>query len=182
VASLTTPVASLASSVEWASIRGRAVTRDVTELAASVALHGLSLAIASEVVRATALVAAGSATTGEATAATGKATSEGRASSTATDRSHGSGTGSRAAPLFIVSVYVVRECKDEELTYGKVARLAARVAATVGSTTADAEGRAVSLNVTKTLAVVALLGCTCCKQSNSTTCCLNQGLLSVVLG
>jgi hypothetical protein len=108
VTSLTAPVASLASSVERASVRGRAVTRDVTELTASVALHGLSLAIASEVVRATALVAAGSATaSSEATAATGKATSEGRASSTATDRSDGSGAGSRAAPLFIMSVYVV---------------------------------------------------------------------------
>jgi hypothetical protein len=68
------------------------------------------------------------------------------------------------------------------LTYGKVARLTARVAAAVGSTTADAEGRAVSLDVTKTLAVVALLGCTRCKQLSSTTCCLNHGLLSVVLG
>jgi hypothetical protein len=107
VASLTAPVASLASSVERASVRGRAITRDVTELAASVALHGLSLAVASEVVRATALVAAGSATTSEATAATGKATSEGRASSTATNRSDGSGTGSRAAPLFIILVYAI---------------------------------------------------------------------------
>jgi uncharacterized membrane protein YecN with MAPEG domain len=44
-----------------------------------------------------------------------------------------------------------------------VTRLAARVAATVGGTTADAKSRAVGLDVTKTLAVVALLGWIWCK-------------------
>ena len=53
------------------------------------------------------------------------------------------------------------------LTYGKVTRLTARVAAAVGSTTADAESRAVSLDVTKALAVVALLGYCRCKCSAS---------------
>jgi len=67
-------------------------------------------------------------------------------------------------------------------TYGKMTRLAARVAAAVGSTTADAEGRAVSLNVAEALAVVALLGCVCCKRSSSITSCLIHSLLSVVLG
>lgn len=67
-------------------------------------------------------------------------------------------------------------------TYGKVTRLAARVAAAVGGATADAEGRAVSLNVAEALAVVALLGCTCCKPLSSITCCVNYSLLSVVLG
>ena len=103
MASLATPVAGLASSVERATVRGRAVTGDVTELAASVALHGLSLAVASEVVRATALVAAGSAATGETTTAASEATSEGTAS-TATDGLDGGSTRSRAAPLFLVSV------------------------------------------------------------------------------
>lgn len=42
-------------------------------------------------------------------------------------------------------------------------RLAARVAATVGGTTADAKSRAVGLDVTETLAVVALLGWIRCK-------------------
>ena len=74
------------------------------------------------------------------------------------------------------------ERKPVESTYGKVTRLAARVAAAVGGTTADAEGRAVSLNVAEALAVVALLGCTCCKRLSSTTRCLNHSLLSVVLG
>jgi hypothetical protein len=54
----------------------------------------------------------------------------------------------------------IQRRKGRRLTYGKVAGLAARVAATVGGTTADAEGRAVSLDVAETLAVVALLGWT----------------------
>lgn len=44
------------------------------------------------------------------------------------------------------------------ITYSKVAGLATVVAAAAGASTAQAEGRAVSLDVTKTLAVVALLG------------------------
>jgi hypothetical protein len=103
VASLAAPVAGLSSSVERTAVRGRAVTGDVTELAASVALHGLSLAVASEVVRATTLVAAGSAATSETTTAAREATTEGSAG-TATDGLDGSSTGSRAAPLFFVSV------------------------------------------------------------------------------
>lgn len=100
VASLTAPVAGLASGVERATVRGGAVTGDVTKLAASVALHGLSLAVASEVVGTTALVAAGSTATGETTAAASEATAEGSASTTA-NRGNGSGTGGRAAPLFL---------------------------------------------------------------------------------
>lgn len=69
-----------------------------------------------------------------------------------------------------------------ESTYGEVTRLAARVAAAVGGTTADAEGRAVSLNVAEALAVVALLSCTFCKRLSSIAGCVNQSLLSVVLG
>lgn len=42
--SLTALVASLASSVERTTIRSSAIPGDMTELAASVALHGLSLA------------------------------------------------------------------------------------------------------------------------------------------
>ena len=100
VASLTAPVAGLASSVKRATVRGRAVTGDVAKLAASVALHGLSLAVASEVVGTTALVAAGSTATGETTAAASEATAEGSASTTANGGNGGS-TGSRAAPLFM---------------------------------------------------------------------------------
>jgi hypothetical protein len=103
VTSLTAPVAGLASSVERATVRSRAITRDVTKLAASVALHGLSLAVASKVVGATALVAAGSTATGETTAAASEATAEGSASTTA-NRGNGGSTGSGAAPLFCVSL------------------------------------------------------------------------------
>ena len=59
---LTAAVASLSSRVERATVRGRAVAGDVTQLAAGVALHGLGLAIARKVVRSTALVAGGGAT------------------------------------------------------------------------------------------------------------------------
>jgi len=44
------------------------------------------------------------------------------------------------------------------VTYGNVTDLTAGVAATTGWTTAQAKSWAVSLDVTKTLAVVALLG------------------------
>lgn len=115
VASLATPVAGLASSVERAAVRGRAVTGDVTKLAASVALHGLSLAVASEVVRATALVAAGSTATSETTTATSKATPEGSAG-TAADRLNGSSTRSRTAPLFLVLVLWARNSQRNRRT------------------------------------------------------------------
>lgn len=75
-----------------------------------------------------------------------------------------------------------KECKLAGSTYGKATRLTARVAAAVGSTTADAEGRAVSLDVAEALAVVALLGCTYCKRLSSITRSVNHSLLSVVLG
>ncbi len=82
VPGLSALVASLPSRVRRAAVRSRAVARDVAQLAASVALHGLSLAVASEVVGAAALVArrgavrlhAGEATTTSATEAAGAAT------------------------------------------------------------------------------------------------------------
>jgi hypothetical protein len=84
VAGLGTLVADLAGGAEGAAVGGSAVTGDVPELAAGVALHGLSLAVASEVVGTTALVAGGGAgvaleTTTEATleAATASAASGG---------------------------------------------------------------------------------------------------------
>jgi hypothetical protein len=57
VASLTALVAGLAGRVERAAVGRGAVARDVSKLAAGVALHGLSLAVTREVVGATALVA-----------------------------------------------------------------------------------------------------------------------------
>lgn len=57
VAGLTAPVAGLAGRVERTAVGSRAVAGDVTKLATSVALHGLSLAVASEMVRSAAFVA-----------------------------------------------------------------------------------------------------------------------------
>lgn len=57
VAGLAALVAGLASSVKRATVGSGAVTRDVAKLTASIALHGLSLAVSCEVVGPTALVA-----------------------------------------------------------------------------------------------------------------------------
>ena len=109
----------------------------MSKLAAGVALHGLSLAIPGKVVGTTALVAGGSAGAGETTATTEAATvattSDGRTSTTHVDTG-----GVRASA-------------------SQVARLAAVVATTAGSGTAQAQGRAVGLNVAEALAVVTLL-------------------------
>lgn len=77
MSSLTASVAGLTSRVEWAAVRSLAVAGDVAQLAACVALHGLSLAVPGEVVWATALVAAGSTAAGtiSESATTTKATS-----------------------------------------------------------------------------------------------------------
>ncbi|KEQ57968.1 uncharacterized protein M437DRAFT_60492, partial [Aureobasidium melanogenum CBS 110374] len=93
VTSLAASVASLAGSVERATVGSSALARDVAELAASITLHGLSLAITSEVVGTTALVA------GSRTRATRETTTEAttRTRSTATKTS--SSTGSRASAL-----------------------------------------------------------------------------------
>lgn len=70
VAGLAALVAGLAGSVERAAVRSRAIAGDVAELAASVALHGLSLAVACEMVGSAALVAgSGTSTANEATTA-----------------------------------------------------------------------------------------------------------------
>lgn len=136
VADLTTAVAGLAAlAVEWATIWSGAITRDVSKFAASIALHGLSLAIASVVVRATALVAGSCAW--HATAIT---TSEPTSSPT------------EAACRWCAASRGAVACKMTWLT--------ARVAAATRST-AQAQSRAISLNVAKTLAVVALLRLGC---------------------
>lgn len=110
-----------------------------TKLAAGVALHGLSLAVASEVVGSAALVAGGRArTASEATAETAIAAT-GRTRTT-----HAGGVGAVA---------------------GKMADHPAAVAAAAGAGTAQAERGAVGLDVAETLAVIALLGCCYCCQS-----------------
>jgi hypothetical protein len=144
----------------------------VAELATGVALHGLSLAVTGEVVGATALVASGGA--GIALEAAAEAL-EATAGASGTASAGGSGVGAVALERSAC------ECRHEAKvsTYSKVAGLTAVVAAAVG-TTVQAQGGAISLDVTEALAVVALLSCRELERSV-----LNTGegaLLSVVRG
>lgn len=149
VAGFAAAVAGLAGSVEWAAVRSGAVTGNVsygksvtlhriqttilTELATGVALHGLSLAITGEVVRSATLVASSRAS------AASEAAPE--ASITAT------GSASTAAHSWVGAVA------------GKVASDTAAVAASAGTSSAQSQRRAVSLDVSEALAVIALLRC-----------------------
>jgi len=133
MASLTTSVARLASRVQWATVGSSAVAGNVTKLSAGIALHGLSLAIAGEVVRAAAFITGRGAVADKAT--------------TAADEAATSGT----------SATPDRSCARSRAVASKVTDLAAGVATTSLRTTAHAESRAISLDVSETLAVVALL-------------------------
>lgn len=82
MAQLTALVAALASGAQGTTSGSSAVFGDVTNLSTSVALDSLSLAVASEMVGSTALVASGRAATGEAT--TWEATETATANGTAT--------------------------------------------------------------------------------------------------
>jgi hypothetical protein len=163
VASLGALVADLAGRAEGATVGRGAVTRDVAKLAAGVALHGLSLAVTGEVVGTTALVAGCGA--GVAAESTAESTLE-TAASTGTATSGGTGRGSTSSGSSGVGAVA-----------GKVTGLAAVVAAAVG-TAVQAQGRAVSLDVTETLAVVALLGLSGTGQRAGAR--LVAGLLAVV--
>lgn len=133
----------------------------MTELAASVALHGLSLAVASKVVGSTTLVARSrTGTTNEAATASGVSAISATASSNRAATAH------------------VDTCRVRAST-SQVARLAAVVAATAARTaTAQTEGWAVCLDMAKTLAVIALLGLGSARQRASIR--LVAGLLAVV--
>lgn len=133
MASLAAAVAGLTRGVEWAAVGGRAVAGDVAQLAASIALHSLSLAVACKVVRSTALVASGRTASSESTPEAAVSTT-GSASST----SHSS-AGVRAVAC-------------------QVAGEATGIASSACASSAQAQRGAVSLNVAKALAVVALLG------------------------
>ena len=133
-----------------------AVTRDVAELAASVALHGLRLAVAGKVVGSAALVAAGRALRSGVEGRAGKL-----GESTAVD---GAATGNDST--MGVGASALQKCQRQVLqqprgrwagTYNEVTGLAALVASTSRRGTAKAECRAVGLNVAEALAVVALL-------------------------
>jgi hypothetical protein len=138
VSSLTALVAGLSSGVERATVGSGAVSGDVAELAAGVALHSLSLAITGKVVGTTALVAGGRArAASEATSAvaTRETTTAHRSTAAHGARTNRVGTST-----------------------SKVTGLATVVASTAGTGAAQAESRAVSLDVAETLAVIALLG------------------------
>jgi hypothetical protein len=134
---LTTLVAGLTSRVERAAVGSGAVAGDVAQLAASIALHGLSLAVSSKMVGATTLVTGGgTSTASETTAAeaTTISTSGNRSASAHADTSR---VGARP---------------------GQMPRLAAVIAASTCAGATQAESRAVSLDMAQALAVVALFG------------------------
>ncbi|KAI7169835.1 hypothetical protein KC316_g14382, partial [Hortaea werneckii] len=154
VAGLAAPVAGLAGRVGGAAIGRGAVTADVAELAAGVALHGLGLAVTSEVVGTTALVALSSAVVLDTSVAAAEATA-GSTSATTDWGNRGSAWSWAVALIMLVSRSSGRRAR-KKCTYRNVAILAARVAAVVAGATAQAQSRAVSLNMAKALAVVAL--------------------------
>jgi hypothetical protein len=165
VTSLAALVAGLAGSVKRAAVGGGAVTGDVTQLATSVAFHGLSLAVTGEMVGATALVASGrTRATSEAAATTeaaGVSTTSHRGTTAKCSRADGVGA-CALRKLSSVRCYHSRKSNchgisEASSTYSKVARLTTVVAAAAGAGAAQAEGRAVGLNMTESLAVVALL-------------------------
>ncbi|KAI0420719.1 hypothetical protein F5X98DRAFT_15770 [Xylaria grammica] len=140
MAGLAALVAGLTGRVEGAAIRGGAIARDVAKLATGIAFHSLGLAVPGEMVGATALVAGRMArATGETTASiTTKTATSGRRTTT-----HVNTGRAGASPC-------------------KMARLPTVVAAAVSAGGAtQAEGRAISLNMAQSLAVVALLSLRC---------------------
>lgn len=133
MAGLTTLVAGLTRSVQRAAIGGGTISRDVAELAAGIAFHGLCLAIAGKVVRATALVA------GSRSGATGES-STGRETSVAT-------TGDGGSTSTHTDTDTDTDTSGVRARSGQVARLAAVIAAPVSSGAAQTESRAIGLNM-----------------------------------
>lgn len=141
VAGLTTLVASLSGRVQGTAIGSRAVARDVTELAASIALHGLSLAITGKVIRSTTLIAR----------------SRARATNKSTPAASKSSITTTARTNWAATAHV--DTSGVRASASQVAWLTAVVAATTsGTATAQTKCWAVGLDMAKTLAVVALLG------------------------
>ena len=158
VASLAALVARLAGRVEGTTIRSGAIPGDVAELTAGVALHGLSLTVASEVVGATALVASSSTGTGKATTAEARAavaTAHNRAATAHRGHTRDAGHASHAGDTGHTGN---GDTRGGRAGAGQVPGLATVVATTAGTGTRQAQGRAISLHMAETLAVVALLG------------------------
>lgn len=172
VASLAAAVASLASAVQWTAIWRGAVPGNVAKLAASIALHGLGLAVTSKVVWTTALVTSRSTVgTGETTSETATVSATSWSSSATAGRcSSGSSIGGWAVALLTLVNGAVHA---ERATYCEMASLTARVAV-AGTTSASAQSQswAVGLDVAEALTVVALLGCIHCEYVHSRDCCV----------
>jgi len=148
MARLSALVASLACSVERATIGSRAVARDVTQLPTGVAFHSLRLAISRIVIWPPTLVARCGSVSRHVEAATSlKASSSPKPSAVAT-----SSWGSHHRLCCGIGVWTVSS---------KVSRLSAGVAIATSSLSADPQGWTVRLNVTKALAVIALLSIGC---------------------
>jgi hypothetical protein len=116
VTSLGALVADLTGGAERATVGSGAVTRDVTELAAGVALHSLSLAVAGEVVGATALVAGSGArvateATAEASARATGATTSGTSGDTTSRAGGGTGSGTSSGRAGAVALGIVSHCR-----------------------------------------------------------------------
>lgn len=141
VTSLATAVAGIASSVEWAAVGSGAVTGDVTQFSTGVAFHSLSLTISCEVVWSTALVAGGRT----------RATSKGAPSTKSTKS-----TKSTAGRATSSSSHASSRAGVRAVT-GQMSGQATTIASSAGTSSAEAQSRAISLNVSEALTVIALL-------------------------
>lgn len=135
---LTTLVAALPSGVQRPSIRCGTVTRNVTQFAARIALHSIGLTVSGIMIWSSAFVASGRTVGCNVESTTSRVSTTTNKSSTSTSHGRGRVRGWAAA--------------------SKVTHLATRVASATLSTTAQAQGWTVSLDVAKALAMVALLG------------------------
>lgn len=151
VARLAALVARLAGRVERAAVGRRAVARNVAQLAAGIALHRLRLAVASKVIRPAALVA------GRRTERTGP--SLGREAAGHRRGGPGEPGDGRVGAVALERVSIRRTMVGVRGgTHSQVANAVAVVAPVgAGRTAAQAEGGALGLDVSETLAVVALL-------------------------
>lgn len=149
LSSLATLVAGLASSVQRTTVRSSAIPRDVSELAASIAFHCLSLAVSCKVVGTTALVA------GSWTRATCKSTTRSESATESTTRRSANTTAtwnrtwtSWAGAGALKNPSAIFQCNVSLKTYSQVSWLTTVVASTAGSSTTKTKGWAVGLDVT----------------------------------
>ena len=174
--SLAAPVASLPSCAQRTTIGRSAIPADVAQLPASVAFHGLSLAVSSVMVRPAALVASGRPHAAEPApsepTANADADTNADAVSSATDtaRSPTKCVSGRAIPslppaaaarpasqLFLPSPLFLLFIRVRRGSY-QMAGITAIVAPGTSSCSGESQRGAIGLDVAESLAVVALLG------------------------